>query len=127
MDSTGHREPLLTVTDAISAEAEAVIEDGLARFNQERSGIADGRLLAVTAADPATGEVLGGLTGRTSLGLLFVDLFFLPASVRGGGLGGRILRLAEEEAIRRRGSTSATATASSARSTATRQAPAACS
>ncbi|HTE53248.1 MAG TPA: GNAT family N-acetyltransferase [Kofleriaceae bacterium] len=101
MDSTGHREPLLTVTDAISAEAEAVIEDGLARFNQERSGIADGRLLAVTAADPATGEVLGGLTGRTSLGLLFVDLFFLPASVRGGGLGGRILRLAEEEAIRR--------------------------
>jgi GNAT superfamily N-acetyltransferase len=45
--------------------------------------------------------VVGGLTGRTSLGLLFVDLFYLPAGLRGGGIGGEILRLAEGEARRR--------------------------
>jgi GNAT superfamily N-acetyltransferase len=39
--------------------------------------------------------------GRTSLGLLFIDLFFLPDNLRGGGLGSRLLRLAEEEARRR--------------------------
>ncbi len=91
----------MEVTDAPSSEAEEVIENGLARFNEERSGIADYRELAVIASDRATGKVLGGLTGRTSLGLLFIDLFFVPESLRGGGLGSRMLRLAEEEASRR--------------------------
>ena len=42
-----------------------------------------------------------GLTGRTSLGLLFIDLFFIPANLRRDGLGSRLLRLAEDEARRR--------------------------
>lgn len=33
--------------------------------------------------------------------MLFLDLFHLPEALRGGGLGSRILRLAEEEARRR--------------------------
>jgi len=40
-------------------------------------------------------------TGRTSLGLLFIDLFFIPADLRRDGLGGRLLQLAEDEARRR--------------------------
>lgn len=141
MLSTPRTEPILTVTDAIAPEAETAIDGGLARFNQAESGIADARSLAVIATDPATGEVMGGLTGRTSLGLLFIDLFFLPEARRGAGLGGEILRLAEEEAIRRGfarpcstrsasrrpGSTSATATAPSARSRAIHPGRAACS
>ena len=51
--------------------------------------------------EPGSGRVLGGLTGRTSLGLLFVDLFYLPPELRGGGLGSEILRRAEQEAVRR--------------------------
>lgn len=43
----------------------------------------------------------GGLTGRTSLGLWFVDLFHLPAAYRGNGLGSRVLKAAEDEARRR--------------------------
>lgn len=93
--------PILTVTDSIPAEAEAAIDGGLARFNHAQSGIADARSLAVVAADPTTGAVIGGLTGRTSLGLLFIDLFFLPEDRRGSGLGGAILVAAEQEAIRR--------------------------
>src|SRR2546426_812937 len=50
---------------------------------------------------PDTNEVLGGITGRTSLGLLFIDLVFLPDNLRGDGLGSRILKLAEDEGRRR--------------------------
>lgn len=51
--------------------------------------------------DPQTGRVVGGLSGRTSLGLLFVDLVYLPADLRGSGVGSEILRLAEAEGRRR--------------------------
>ncbi|MCX4399125.1 MULTISPECIES: GNAT family N-acetyltransferase [unclassified Streptomyces] len=84
----------------------AVISDALDRFNTERTGIDDRRPLAVLVRDPGTHRVIGGLTGRTSLGLFFVDLFFLPPGLRGSGLGGEILRQAENEA-RARGCRSA--------------------
>jgi GNAT superfamily N-acetyltransferase len=57
-------------------------------------------------ANPNSGEVIGGLSGRTSFGLLFVERFFLRETRRGNGLGSRIIALAEEEA-RRRGCTRA--------------------
>jgi GNAT superfamily N-acetyltransferase len=91
----------VTLTDAPGTEAEHAIGEGLARFNHEQSGVRDSRPLAVVVRDPATREVVGGLLGRTSLGLLFVDLFYLPAAARGQGLGRRILREAEEEGRRR--------------------------
>jgi GNAT superfamily N-acetyltransferase len=49
---------------------------------------------------------MGGLSGRTSFSLLFVERFFLPGNLRGNGLGSRLIALAEEEA-RRRGCTRA--------------------
>ena len=51
--------------------------------------------------DPDSGAVLGGLTGRTYLGLAFIDLVYLPASLRGCGIGTRVLQRAEAEARRR--------------------------
>jgi GNAT superfamily N-acetyltransferase len=95
------REPRVTVSDAPDARVEAAIGGGLRRFNAEQSGIDDSRPLAVVVSDPDTNEVLGGITGRTSLGLLFIDLVFLPAELRGDGLGSRILKLAEDEGRRR--------------------------
>ena len=50
--------------------------------------------------------VVGGLWGRTSLGLLRVERFFLPEDLRRGRLGSRILAMAEDEG-RRRGCTRA--------------------
>ena len=94
-------EPSLTVIDAHDPEAEAAIGSGLRRFNEAQTGIHDSRPLTVVVRDAATNRALGGLTGRTSLGVLFIDLFFLPERLRGGGLGGRILRLAEDEGRRR--------------------------
>ncbi|MDH6118415.1 GNAT family N-acetyltransferase [Kitasatospora sp. GAS204B] len=79
----------------------AMISNALDTFNLEATGVFDRRPLAVLVKDPQTGAVLGGLTGRTSLGLLFVDLFHLPAELRGRGIGSEVLRLAEEEGRRR--------------------------
>ncbi|MCX4850270.1 GNAT family N-acetyltransferase [Streptomyces sp. NBC_00893] len=88
----------LVVTDSPTPEDIAVISGALDRFNIERTGIDDRTPLAVLIRDPETHQVIGGLTGRTSLGLFFVDLFFLPPGLRGSGLGGEILRQAEKEA-----------------------------
>jgi len=92
---------VLTLTDAPSRAAEAAIEDGLGRYNAEQAGYDDARPLAVLVSDPTTGQVVGGLLGRTSLGLLFVDLFFLPPELRGHRLGSDVLARAEAEGRRR--------------------------
>jgi GNAT superfamily N-acetyltransferase len=94
-------EPVLTVTDDVDPAAQETIREGLRRFNLEQTGTSDRRALAVLATHPDTGEVLGGLLGRTSLGLLFIDVFFLSEELRGRGVGSRILRAAEDEGRRR--------------------------
>ena len=76
---------------------ERAIGGGLDRFNDELTGIADRRKLAVVVRDPETGAVVGGALGRSSLGLLFLDLSFLPPSLRGAGLGSAILAAFEAE------------------------------
>ena len=92
---------MITLTDAPDPRLESVLEDGLAAYNAEKSGLRDGRPLAVSAHDPDSGELVGGLLGRTSLGLFFLDLFYLPERMRGGGTGSAMLRMAEVEASRR--------------------------
>lgn len=91
----------ISITDSPGAEALDLIANGLDGFNLDAAGYADRRALAVLVTDPETGKVLGGLTGRTSLGMLFIDLFYLLAELRGHGLGARILAAAEDEARRR--------------------------
>jgi len=99
-------ETTITLTDAPEDGERTVVMDGLRTYNEERAGVSDARQLAILARDPDTGEVVGGLLGRSYLGLLTVERFFLPENLRRGGLGGRILAMAEEEG-RRRGCTRA--------------------
>jgi GNAT superfamily N-acetyltransferase len=93
--------PVLTLIDDPTPEEQNVISSGLADFNRSQAGYSDSRGLAVLVADPDTREVLGGMLGRTSLGLFFIDLFFVPESLRGQRIGSQVLELAEEEAKRR--------------------------
>jgi len=99
-------EAVIAMTDAPEDSERAVITDGLRAYNEEWAGSWDGRPLAILAHDPQTKKVVGGLLGRTSLGLLRVDTFFLPEELRRERLGSRILAMAEEEG-RRRGCTRA--------------------
>jgi GNAT superfamily N-acetyltransferase len=98
---------MLTLTDAPPADLKTVLSKGLADYNAQQSRLRDRKPLAVMVNDPETGKIAGGLLGRTSMGLFFLDLFYLPERMRANGMGTCALRLAEEEA-RRRGCRAAT-------------------
>jgi GNAT superfamily N-acetyltransferase len=102
----GRAETTITLTDAPDDDECAVITEGLRTYNEAQAGYSDSRALAVLVRDPETRKVVGGLFGRTSLGLLRVDRFFLPEELRRDRLGSRILAMAEDEG-RRRGCTRA--------------------
>lgn len=98
MSDTGYR---LVVTDQENPDAEHAIDAGLSEYNRRMAGYVDARHLSVHVIDPGSGRVVGGLSGRTSLGLLFIDLFFLPEALRGNRLGTEIIEAAEAEAKKR--------------------------
>lgn len=92
---------LLTVLDTPDQDAKAEAEAALYLYNIERTGVADRTPIGAKLTDAASGKVLGGLWGRTELGLLFLDMLFLPEAVRGRSQGGRLLSAIEDEARRR--------------------------
>ncbi|CVH24653.1 Uncharacterised protein [Serratia marcescens] len=96
----------IEISDRVTPEITSCIAEGLDRFNDQQIGYGDRLPLAVVVKDPDSGEVLGEITGRSSLGLLFLDLFYLPEALRGAGLGSELLRRFEQEG-RRRGCLSA--------------------
>jgi GNAT superfamily N-acetyltransferase len=92
----------IAVTDAPDPAATAVIAEGLHAYNEAAAGsLNDFRPLAILVTDPDSGKVVGGLNGRSSRGVLFIDRFFLPERLRRQGLGSRVLAMAEEEGRRR--------------------------
>ena len=91
----------VTVTDAPGDEAIGFIAESLAAYNESQIGFRDFKPLAVLVTDPKSGLLLGGLYGRTSLGVMFIDRFFLPENARRNRLGSRVLALAEAEGKRR--------------------------
>jgi len=97
---------VIVVSDRTQPEFEEMLGKGLDEFNVQAGGANDRRPLCVIVKDPGSNQILGGAAGRTSLGLAFLDLFHLPVSLRGSGLGTKILRAFEEEA-RQRGCNSA--------------------
>ena len=94
-------DPLIAVSAEGDPAFERLVGDGLAAHNRAAAGYSDHLPLSVTVRAEEGGPVVGGLTGRTSLGLMFVDLVWLPQSLRGSGLGTRMMQTAEAEAIRR--------------------------
>jgi GNAT superfamily N-acetyltransferase len=101
--------PILTFPQERDPQAEEAIAGGLAAYNSAVFRPADSRTLDVLVRDDNSGQIVGGLLGRTSYGLFFLDLFYLPEELRGNGLGSRIMAQAEAEA-QRRGCTAATVT-----------------
>jgi GNAT superfamily N-acetyltransferase len=94
-------DPILTLTDQPTDTDEAVIQGGLADYNELKTGYRDWRPLAALLRDPETGDTLGGMIGRTSYGLLFIDLVYLPQIMRGQDIGSRLLQKMEQEGARR--------------------------
>lgn len=93
--------PDIVLDEAPDPAARDAILRPLIASNVARAGPHGLHALALLIKDPHTAEVLGGLWGRTSYGWLFVELLFVPESLRGSGLGASLMRRAEAEAVRR--------------------------
>lgn len=94
-------EIIFEIGENADAEQSLPIEEGLNNFNDLMTGISDRKPLSILIKSTKTGEVLGGMQGRSSLGLLFIDLFYLPPELRRMGLGTDILNRFEDEGRRR--------------------------
>ena len=79
-------EATITLTDTPHDDELAVIVEGLRAYNEAQAGYSDSRALAVLVRDPETKKVVGGLHGRTSLGLLRVERFFCRKICGAAGL-----------------------------------------
>jgi GNAT superfamily N-acetyltransferase len=79
----------------------AAITEGLRAYDLKQIGFCDYCPLAVFIRDLSTGNVVGGLYGRSEYGLAYVDWFFLPEDLRRKGIGSRVLAIAEQEGSRR--------------------------
>ena len=91
----------LEVCEDSDAAQLLLIEEGLNEFNDLMTGINDRKPLSVLVRSTRTGNVLGGMQGRSSLGLLFIDLFYLPPELRKMGIGSDILHRFEDEGRKR--------------------------
>ncbi|HBK07319.1 MAG TPA: GNAT family N-acetyltransferase [Acetobacteraceae bacterium] len=94
-------QPVLALTDAPTAADSAAVSSGLADYNEQKVGYRDWRPLAALLRDPKTGETIGGMIGKTSYGLLFIDLVYLPETMRGQDIGSRLLAMMEQEGVAR--------------------------
>lgn len=92
--------PLRIAIEPPDNAAMGVVMAQLMAYNASKSGGDTPQYLFIAARDE-TGAVQGGLVGATYLGWLGVQMVSLDESLRGQGHGATLMRLAEEEAVRR--------------------------
>jgi GNAT superfamily N-acetyltransferase len=80
--------------------ARTAILESLIAFNDTKVGDSGYRPIALAIED-GRGHIIGGLSGATAYGWLFVELLFVPESLRGQGVGTELMRRAEAEAVAR--------------------------
>jgi GNAT superfamily N-acetyltransferase len=90
----------LDLTDVADDKIRRQIAAPLVRFNETKAGPDHYRPLIVALKNGA-GVIEGGIWAYTSYNWLFVQLLVVPESVRGSGLGRRLMATAEKEAVRR--------------------------
>jgi GNAT superfamily N-acetyltransferase len=72
----------------------------LIAYNTAHAGPSQGRPLVITVRD-ATGAITGGLWGHTGFEWLFTQLLVVPEDLRRQGIGSKMMRMAEAEALSR--------------------------
>lgn len=87
-------EQRLTVVEEVDPRDVGDLSERLYEFNAAATGCHDGRELAIFLRDDA-GEIQGGLYGWTWAGRLHIQYLWLHESLRGQGLGSRLLASAE--------------------------------
>lgn len=92
----------LAITDSADPALREAIDRAIDRYNDNKMGFAGNqRTLVIPVRETPNGPVAGGMWGYTYARWLYIHLFVLPESLRGQGLGTKMMRMAEEEAVRR--------------------------
>jgi GNAT superfamily N-acetyltransferase len=87
----------LDMTASPRPEELAAISEGLTAFNEADVGPSERQALAILIRD-IDGKAIGGLSGYTAWGWLFTQWLFIPETLRGEGMAGKLLSQAEQEA-----------------------------
>lgn len=90
----------ITLADSPDPADVQVVRDGLDVYNATQGAPVDWVPLALFIRD-AQGTVVGGLTGGTYWGWLYVARLWIAEHLRGQDYGSRLLAEAEQEALRR--------------------------
>jgi GNAT superfamily N-acetyltransferase len=94
--------PKITLMDAPTPQMRKAILEPLVEFNHSHLGKPETyRSLAILLSHPESDETVGGLYGSTVFSHLWVDLLFVPESMRRIGIGRKLMTLAETEAVQR--------------------------
>lgn len=95
-------EEIVFTTEEFPAERDCIhVRTMLRDFNQRKSVDDQQRTLAVFAKTKGD-KILGGLLGGTYWGWMQVDYLWISEEARRQGIGTRLLRLAETEAVKRK-------------------------
>jgi GNAT superfamily N-acetyltransferase len=87
-------EPTVLVVEHDAPDARETIRQLLLDYNRRNAPPANYQELGILLKDD-TGRTIGGLWGASRYEWLFVDMLFIPESLRGQGLGTSLLRQAE--------------------------------
>lgn len=90
----------LDLTDVADDDIEQAILLPLRAYNASKAGTSKGRLLVIAVRD-GTGAVIGGLWASTSYEWLFIELLVVPETLRGQGVGRKVMAMAHDEAVAR--------------------------
>ncbi|HEY0602644.1 MAG TPA: GNAT family N-acetyltransferase [Herpetosiphonaceae bacterium] len=88
----------ITLEEWPSAADTDTIRKGLDRYNESHVGETKWQPFAVFIRDD-NNTIVGGLTGGTYWGWLYVELLWISEEARGQGYGERLLAMAEAKAI----------------------------
>lgn len=88
-------------TDAPSQDAYDALLAELRRFTRGAVGAPDNKDFALLIPHPKTQEPMGGLWAQSRWGGFHIDMLVVPESLRGKGIGTRLMEAAEREARKR--------------------------
>jgi GNAT superfamily N-acetyltransferase len=88
----------ITITDALMAEDSEEISNHLMAYNRKFVGEILNKKIGVFMLDD-NGSKVAGLTGSTVGSWLSIDLLWVSESLRGEGVGSKIIKAAEQQAL----------------------------
>jgi GNAT superfamily N-acetyltransferase len=88
----------IQLSESVTETERLGILNPLLAYNLANGGDDAYETFALLLRDPDSGEVIGGLHGKISYRWLFIELVSVPESMRGQGIGERLMYMAEDVA-----------------------------